>query len=396
MIKRLEIQDDGVVKLFSFDDWTGRLSCNILNPAVVKYDNVFDGLKAEGLINDSDRFIYNKPIARSYSAPFKIYIDITDSCQLNCKHCLTKNLNCNHEIGLDRLKAIADEISELGVFYVKFGGGEPLLHPSFREAVRYYRSKGIYLSLSTNGYLVDTDMALFLRQNQVRTSVSIEGPAQLDQFIRGKGHFEVALNALDCLVQNGVNTLLRVTLTKYMLNFSYIQELLSIAKEHNTILKISYCRPAGSALDNKCMIGFEDADAYQKIVRYLNSDKIRNNVLLDEGMMFFQPTSLDWMLYKGRICGAANRSMHINSSGKISPCVFMGTDLLEMDSSYQFGDISMYWREEVGHTFRKVRKVPIPNECSKCVRKCKYECLATRLSASGCFSGKDPNCLFSI
>lgn len=396
MIKRLEIQDDGIIKLFSFDPKNGNLTCEILDKNIIKIQNVKSYLNDNKMLAQEDSFIFNPPIKGSYSVPLKIYIDITDACQLNCKHCLTKKLNKGNELNISTLKSIADECNKLGVFYVKFGGGEPLLHKDFFAAVQYFRSKGVFLSLSTNGYLINPQTAVFLKNNQVKTTVSVEGPKQLDEYIRGSGHYDVAISALQCLKKYDVDVSLRVTLTRYMLNRSYIDSLLNVASDFNVPLKFSYCRPAGSAIDNDCLIRYEDKDLYHNIIQYLNQKKEDHKISLDEGMMYYQPNRLDWYLYKNRICGSANRTMHINSKGQISPCVFMGPEFIEKNSNYKYGDINLYWSEKEGITFKKIRDIDMPRDCLFCTRKCKYECLATRLNVSGCFQGKDPNCLKNL
>ena len=390
MLKRLEKQNDGIFKLFSFNSENGELTCQIVEP---DEQAIISSLQSAGYIGEGDRVVFNPILPDVYSAPFKIYIDITDSCQLNCKHCLTKHLNCGSELPLERLKEIADECERLGVFYVKLGGGEPLLHKNFFDVVRYFRQKGIYLSLSTNGYLVDDDMAEFLAQYNVKTTVSVEGTEKIDAFIRGEGHYDVAMNALDTLVWHNANVAMRVTLTRYLLDTDTIAELIQTAEAHNVPLKISYCRPAGSSLDNDCLITKNDHEKYLEVIKFINEQSRIHKISMDEGMMYNLPESTCKILYKGRMCGAANRSMHINTSGEISPCVFMGASYKEAGSCYAKGDINAYWSEQKGEKFRQVRSVSMPVKCQGCSRKCKYECLSTRLYFSGSFTGDDPNCL---
>ena len=392
MIKRFEMQNDGTAKLLSFNPLNGQLTC-VLQGKLESSEQCLDYFLSRNLVGEEDVYIQNPILDSCYSAPFKIYIDITDSCQLNCKHCLTKKLNNGHELSLEKLKDIADECAELGVFYVKLGGGEPLLHKHFEAVVEYFRKSGVFVSVSTNGYLINEHSAKFLAKHNVKTTVSVEGTKTIDEMIRGKGHFEIALKALKCLKENGVDVALRVTLTRYILNVDCILELIQIAKDNEVPLKVSYCRPAGSSIDNDCIIKDSDYDEYRSVISFLNEEKKYYPILLDEGMMYSQPKELEWILYKGRICGAANRSMHINSCGNISPCVFMGDEYIEKDSCYQRGDIALFWREQKGTRFRIIRQVETPSKCVDCCRKCKCECLATRLYFSGSFQGEDPNCL---
>jgi len=346
--------------------------------------------------NDEYKIIANNKIKDSYSFPFKIYIDITDKCQLKCKHCLTKYLNLGNELELDRIKKIAKECEERGAFYVKLGGGEPLLHPQIFEIIKMFREIGMQVSLSTNGYLMSQKTAEFLAAHKVKISISIEGPKELNDYIRGEGHYNKALETLKILKNANCNVLLRITLTRKILNIHYIQEMINLALKNNVKLKFSYCRPAGNALDNELLIRHDDYQKYYEVLKLINDPIYKNLIIMDEGMQFYQPFELANMLYGNRICGSANRSMHINSQGIISPCIFLGEDFIEENSNYEYGDIYNYWTENKGTKFRKVRDINIPSECTECSRLCKYECLGTRYNVNHNFENPDPNCLKEV
>lgn len=344
-------------------------------------------------ITEPYKLIINDKVKNSYSFPFKIYIDITDKCQLNCKHCLTKKLNLQNEIEYEKIKDIIYECKEHGAFLVKLGGGEPLLHPNILDIIKGFSDANMLVSLSTNGYLINDNLAKFMKKYNVKVSISLEGPKEVNDYIRGRGHYEAAIRALKVLKRNNCNVILRVTLTRQMLDENKIYEMINLAKENGVKLKYSYCRPAGNAIDNQLLISFEDREKYFKIIELLNDEKYKDIILLDEGMQLVQDSKLKNLLYNDRICGAANRSFHINSLSKISPCVFLGEEYLEDKSNYEKGDIEKYWKEEKGTKISEIRSISMPIMCSNCDRLCKYECMATRLYFNRNFEKNDPNCL---
>ena len=105
-----------------------------------------------------------------------------------------------------------------------------------------------------------------------------------------------------------------------------------------------------------------------------------------------QPDDLKSFVYRNKICGAANRSMHINSKLEISPCVFLGEEFKET-KSYKAGDIEKYWAHGKGKQFERVREISISKTCEECKRLCKNECTATRLFFNKSIGISDPNCL---
>ncbi|PJA62762.1 MAG: SynChlorMet cassette radical SAM/SPASM protein ScmF, partial [Candidatus Portnoybacteria bacterium CG_4_9_14_3_um_filter_44_9] len=73
-------------------------------------------------------------------------------------------------------KAIHDG-KPLGLSSIKLTGGEPTLHPQFRELVTLIDEAGLDILIETNGTLIDNSMAQFLKsKSNVRfISVSLDG-----------------------------------------------------------------------------------------------------------------------------------------------------------------------------------------------------------------------------
>lgn len=387
--------NDYINKLVFFNQEDGVIEVKKLSKtlnAKTEYNYICEIIKKHLNKEVEYRIIDMPPVMGAYSSPFKLYIDITDKCQLNCKHCLTKYLNRNNEIAISKIKEIAEECKNLGIMHVKLGGGEPTLHKNFFEILEIFYNAGCYISMSTNGYRIDDEIAKTLKKFNVKTTVSIEGNEEIDDKIRGKGHFKKAINALRVLKKNKVDVKLRVTLTKEILDTNVINEIISFADIYNTKVKFSYCRPSGSSIDNKMLIDYSDYEKYCEIIDILNSEKILKKVQLDEGMLLEQPNSLKEFMYSNKICGAANRSMHINANLEISPCVFLGENFKEI-KKYKLGDIEKYWTQKKGIQFERIRKITVSKTCKDCKRLCKNECTATRLFFNKNIDAVDPNCL---
>ena len=339
------------------------------------------------------RIIHNSPIVSAYSAPLKLYVDITSFCSLDCHFCLSNSTEQGIHLPLSIMRRMAIEVKELGISYVKIGGGDPFLHPNFAEVISLFRSAGAFVSISTNSVTVDSESIRILADFGVKVSVSIEGMESTNDSIRGVGHFHKAMRVLDSLRNAGVKVLLRTTLLRQ--NLKDVPELIDLAKVMGVKIKFSYCRPAGRAVRNNSMLGPQDAKDYLKVLNYLNDPSILPYVVMDEGMMFDQPSNVSSKLLHGRMCGAANRSMHIDVNGKASPCIFLGPDY-SFGKIYQDGSIRDFWRGMVGDKFLAVRVIKQPHECDGCDRICKDECPANRLYFSGGFDQQDPNCLREV
>jgi sulfatase maturation enzyme AslB (radical SAM superfamily) len=130
---------------------------------------------------------------------------LTAECNLRCDYCYQKSRRGGRmtwrtaRAALDTLLA-----SPAKHRAVTFLGGEPLLALDIMRRVAAYlerRTKDgrrITLSVSTNGTLLDTDVAMFLAEHRVATQVSLDGVADA-QRVRGRGTFPVVRAALERL-----------------------------------------------------------------------------------------------------------------------------------------------------------------------------------------------------
>ena len=83
------------------------------------------------------------------------------------------------------------------VFQFNIGGGEPFMRPDFLDLMDYAHQKGIVTCISTNGTLIDKDVARRLDNKLVYIQVSLDGAtAGSNDVIRGQGSFDKALQAL--------------------------------------------------------------------------------------------------------------------------------------------------------------------------------------------------------
>ena len=92
----------------------------------------------------------------------------------------------------------------MGLQGVKLTGGEPLLHPQFKELLEVVRREGLSLNIETNGVLCTPEIAAEIAQSPNRfVSVSIDGAdSDTHEWVRGvAGSFEWAQDAVRNLVE---------------------------------------------------------------------------------------------------------------------------------------------------------------------------------------------------
>ena len=100
------------------------------------------------------------------------YLYLTSCCNLRCRHCWIAPEFAGGAavpgttIDLPALKRAVIEAKTLGLVNAKLTGGEPMLHPQFREIVDMLTTEGIALNMETNGTLITREIARYLKEKK--------------------------------------------------------------------------------------------------------------------------------------------------------------------------------------------------------------------------------------
>ena len=142
---------------------------------------------------------------------------------------------------------LVDQLTSIGVFQVNIGGGEPFIQKEFPDLLAHCHEKGLVTCVSTNGTLMDDDLAHRLsRLEMLYLQVSLDGAtADVNDPIRGKGTYVRILEALDCLVRHKVRFSINTVLTRT--NYFQLDDLRKMAGDYGAELRVSRFRPSGRA-----------------------------------------------------------------------------------------------------------------------------------------------------
>ena len=83
----------------------------------------------------------------------KIYIEITNNCNLNCDFCIKNKRNTEY-ISLNKFKILLDRLKGHTKYLYFHVLGEPLLHPKINELINI-ASNNFNINITTNGYLIN-------------------------------------------------------------------------------------------------------------------------------------------------------------------------------------------------------------------------------------------------
>ncbi|MBD3263493.1 MAG: glycosyltransferase [Candidatus Omnitrophica bacterium] len=109
--------------------------------------------------------------------PRLLILDITHSCNLNCRICDIWKTS-EKDIDSDLIKKVLDEAVKTGIKDIAFSGGEPLLRKDIFDLLDYAAGKGIKnLGILSNGLLVKEyleGLKSYLEDNVISLSISLD------------------------------------------------------------------------------------------------------------------------------------------------------------------------------------------------------------------------------
>jgi len=172
------------------------------------------------------------PIPKRITRFFDVHI--TDRCQLACKHCYLDAKGTHGDMGINMFKRLCNDfinmehpIKDVDII---MSGGEPLCHPHFPKFVKYLRSIGHGVRLSSNGILINKYIDLFDSRDGIQ--ISIDGDKTAHDFIRGEGVYDSASSALRLLNSMDINHSVTMALCKE--NMYCVDNVARLCTETNT------------------------------------------------------------------------------------------------------------------------------------------------------------------
>ncbi len=167
------------------------------------------------------------------------YLYLTSGCNLCCRHCwITPSFvggqpSTAEYLDVELLRRAIAEAKPLGLASVKLTGGEPLLHPHFRQVVDLLTAEGLSITLETNGTLLDKPLTRHLKEHTGTwfVAVSLDGPSPAvhDPFRGVTGSFAAAVAGIKHLVAAGYRP--QIIMSLHRGNIQYVEETIRLAVE---------------------------------------------------------------------------------------------------------------------------------------------------------------------
>ena len=141
-----------------------------------------------------------------HAVPLYTHMDLTWRCDLTCVHCYLEE-RIKHELTLDEITRVLDEIAALGGLFMLFSGGDIFLRPDAMDIIRAASDRGFYISMITHAGHITEDVADELAElgvALVHVSIYSSRPEIHDEITKVPGSLHASLRAIQWLTERGI------------------------------------------------------------------------------------------------------------------------------------------------------------------------------------------------
>ncbi len=176
---------------------------------------------------------------------FYLQWHITKKCNCRCLHCYQDEEQSSKDMELGQLIKIFLQYKDfLKYFYenhiqgmkvrpeISITGGEPFLYKDIMKFLEILSTNRDYffIYILTNGTLITKDIATRLSDYGIsRVQISIEGPENIHDIIRGKGNFKKAVKGIEHLLNANIRT--HISFTAHKMNYKYFPDVVELARK---------------------------------------------------------------------------------------------------------------------------------------------------------------------
>jgi len=286
--------------------------------------------------------------------PFSGTFELVSRCNFECVHCyLNDNRIVDNALDTTQVIDILDQLAQAGCLTLALTGGEPLLRKDYSEIHAAAHKMGFFISIFTNGSLIDEALVKLLAQYPPRVvEISLYGGDEKTyRAVTGKtGMFDKVIRGIDLLRKQKIPIVLKSVLIEPLLVSMKQMKKLASDRDLDIIFDpgINYtvtqnASPAKLRIDPVAAVELETSFP----------GKLRKLAAFHKKLTSMK-TSHDTS-----ICGAGAFGFHISETGHLMKC------LMIREPSYSISEMSF------NNAWQAIGNEPPPtfnkgSDCYKC------------------------------
>jgi radical SAM protein len=221
--------------------------------------------------------------------PFLAIWEITQSCDLACKHCRAAAQPIAHPDQLNTLEAkgLIDQIAEMHIPIFVFTGGDPLKRPDLYELIGYCAEKGVKVAVTPSATPLLTREAIFKMKEAgvVRLGISLDGStSEIHDAFRGlPGAWARTIQAVEWANEAGIPIQVHSTISRH--NATDLDNLCALFEKLSIVMwNVFFLVPVGRGQLGDLLSGEEFEQVFGKI--YELSHRVNFQIKTTEAMHY--------------------------------------------------------------------------------------------------------------
>lgn len=221
--------------------------------------------------------------------PFLAIWEVTQSCDLACKHCRAAAQPIAHpdQLSTEEGKRVIDQIAEMHVPIFVFTGGDPLKRPDLYELIRYCDQKGVKVAVTPSATPLLTREAIFKMKEAgvVRLGISLDGSsAEIHDKFRGlPGAYARTIQAVEWAGEAGLPIQVHTTISRH--NADDLDNLCALFERLAIVMwNVFFLVPVGRGQLGDLLSGEEFEQVFGKI--YELSQRVSFQIKTTEAMHY--------------------------------------------------------------------------------------------------------------
>lgn len=328
-------------------------------------------------------------------------IEVTNRCNLRCPHCpSTSGAPRSHELSLEEIQALLQDIHALGGEGITLLGGEVLLREDWVEIGRAVRDLGMRLVFISNGLLfrTDEDVARLASLTPHLVGISLDGASpETYRRQRGADGFDHALGLLHRLVAEGFPHVNAIT-TFSRDNLHEFDDFAVLLADTGITWQVQIANKGGDRFDDGLFFTLDD---YRWLVGKMRDiwvshrDRVHLQWMDDLGYFPLDP-KLRFLHQTWRGCIAGLELIGVRSSGDVLGCLFLSDDAF-VEGNIRQQPLAELWQSDAAFQRYRRKEELLTGACARCAfaERCRAGCSAMAWSITGDL-GCDPYCIRSI
>ena len=331
---------------------------------------LLEDLDREGIQGEQRKEIFKRFLnfqARMRGVPYNGGFELTPLCNFDCKMCYVHLTKAQMEreaklLTTDQWIDIMRQAVDSGMMHADLTGGECLSYPGFKEVYLYLVSRGVKVSVLTNGQLITEEMAdFFAKYPPSIVQITVYGSDEdAYEHVTGRRAFADVMAAIERLKKRKIRMMLTCTPSRYMQEDTHalLELLRSLDVRYGIGTGSLEPRPdterirAEFAPETALYVKLhKDEKAYME-AKYASVEPVQeNSVRIDYVPRGFSA--------KSKIpCSSGQCAFHVNWKGEMTPCIpFHTVKRSVFDAGF---DTAWAWIKETMAMYEP------PKECVDC------------------------------